>query len=150
VVEGRSTYLQKVYREIKMSFKNLKKSPPCVYPNPRQSSSRSFKINHRPGSSTKKNKSGPVVQKGFEFILSPIVSKGRMIVEIQGSVSYFTSKLSTCLLVVIIYPIHIKIIGVVQWYVLCPILSFFCVIIIFTYVFKHGCACIKLEFGRFW
>jgi hypothetical protein len=74
---------------------------------------------------------------------------GRMIVEIQGSVSYFTSKLSTCLLVVIIYPIHIKKIGVVQWYVLCPILSFFCVIIIYTYVFKHGCACLKLEFGRF-
>jgi hypothetical protein len=28
-------------------------------------------------------------------------------------------------LVVRIYPIHIKMIGVVQWYVLCPILSFF-------------------------
>ena len=78
-----------------------------------------------------------------------IVSKGRMIVEIQSSTSYFTSKLSTCLLVVRIYPIHIKIIGVVQRYVLCPSLSFFCVIIIFTYVFKHGCACLKLEFGRF-
>ena len=78
-----------------------------------------------------------------------IVSKGRMVVKIQGSVSYFNSKLSACLLVVRIYPIHIKMIGVVQWYVLCPILSFFCIIIIHTYVFKHGCACIKLEFGRF-
>jgi len=27
-----------------------------------------------------------------------------------------------------------------------PILSFFCVIIIFTYI-KHGCACLKIEFG---
>jgi hypothetical protein len=44
-------------------------------------------------------------------------------------------KLSTCLLVARIYPIHIKKIGVVQWYVLCPILSFFCIIIIHTYVF---------------
>ena len=82
-------------------------------------------------------------------IQKPIVSKGRMVVKIQGSVSYFNSKLSACLLVVRIYPIHIKIIGVVQRYVLCPSLSFFCVIIIFTYVFKHGCACLKLEFGRF-
>jgi len=78
-----------------------------------------------------------------------IVSKERMIQEIQGSTSDFLMKLSTCLLVVRIYPIHIKIIGVVQRYVLCPSLSFFCVIIIFTYVFKHGCACLKLEFGRF-
>ena len=87
---------------------------------------------------------------GLECRSTPgIVSKERMIQEIQGSTSDFLMKLSTCLLVVRIYPIHIKMIGVVQWYVLCPILSFFCIIIIHTYVFKHGCACLKLEFGRF-
>ena len=77
--------------------------------------------------------------RNYDYSLS-IVSTGRMILEIQGSSSDFLMKLSTCLLVVRIYPIHIKMIGVVQWYVLCPILSFFCIIIIHTYVFKHGCA----------
>ena len=96
---------------------------------------------------------GFVYSKGLtnykHYLVPGIVSTGRMILEIQGSTSDFLMKLSTCLLVVRIYPIHIKMIGVVQWYVLWPILSFFCIIIIHTYVFKHGCACLKLEFGRF-
>ena len=50
----------------------------------------------------------------------------------------------TRLLIARIYPIHINIIGVVQWYVLCPILSFICIMIISTYVFKH--VCVFLEY----
>ena len=56
----------------------------------------------------------------------------------QGLTSFLNMKHWTCLLVARIYPIHTKIIRAVQWYVLCPILSILCIIIISTYVFKHG------------
>jgi hypothetical protein len=66
---------------------------------------------------------------------------------LRGSSPLFTSNLSTCLLDVRIYPIHIKIIGVVQWYVLCPILSFFCELIIFIYIHQAWLCMPQIEFG---